>query len=139
MLLGRFYFSRMSLSKSESAVEVYQICSSCLLEAYLQNQTSNIHIPRSSVSNSLSSSSNFRRFRDLATSSSCVLSDTTADSSLIEFTTKPIPEACSLDHPDLSYLDIQTNVCINFDAKARLTEISLNDMIGLKNISLTTF
>ena len=50
MLLGRFYFSRMSLSKSESAVEVYQICSSCLLEAYLQNQKSNIHIPRSSVS-----------------------------------------------------------------------------------------
>ena len=38
MLLGRFFFSRMSLSKSESAVEVNQICSSCLLEAYLQNQ-----------------------------------------------------------------------------------------------------
>ena len=29
------------------------------------------------------------------------------------------------------------NVYKNFDAKARLTEISVNDMIGLKNISMT--
>ena len=42
----------------------------------------------------------------------------------------------SLDHPDLNSLnELLTN---NFDAKARLTEISVKDLIGLNNISMTT-
>ena len=42
----------------------------------------------------------------------------------------------SLDHPDLSSLD-ERLFTKNFDAKARLTEISVNDMIGLKNINVS--
>ena len=44
--------------------------------------------------------------------------------------------ASSLDHPDLSSLDMHLDECldelftIKIDAKARLTEILVNDLIG---------
>ena len=46
----------------------------------------------------------------------------------------------SLDHPDLSSLNERLDKLFTkkFNAKARLTKISVNDMIGLKNISMTT-
>ena len=46
----------------------------------------------------------------------------------------------SFDHPEFWSLDERLDYLLikKFDAKARLTEISVNDMIGLKNISMTT-
>ena len=54
--------------------------------------------------------------------------------------TEHLCELFSLDHPDLSSLDERLDYLFTkiFDAKARLTEISVDDMIGLQNISMTT-
>ena len=46
----------------------------------------------------------------------------------------------NLDHPDLPSLDKRLDLLFTnkFYANRRLTEISVNDMIGQKNISMTT-